>query len=499
MRGKSLFYFSTPKFLTIRNVKVGIFNRFIQVLIIGFILFDLLFNELYLKIEIPTGYTTFWAESGNLSKVQNSKNFSEIPYCNNPNYNYAYDYDKWFYRDIECINLPYAEMYQKGENEFFFLTHFTEYDINIKKCNSSTNSICQDRKKKDYFTVGSEGMKFAFDHFYTTTFEEGSNLFEESGNNIDTYIKDKEGNELWHFEKGQTISFNVSQWLQLAGVDLDTFNEGTPSSNPHEDVLNPEHAYKRLSGIEIIIKVNYFNYAGYDDSTCEINLIPNEGWSSKGSQIYYHKYPNISDIDDEYSYNDRYRYGIKFKFMTNGLMGEFNINSLISHLVSGIVLINLSTTIVTYFLIFFTGKYGKDFKHQKYSKSEIKEKCYSEKYCKRFCPCSSCAKENENENTNNQNENTNNQNENTNNENENTNNQNENTNNKKRKIEKLNSNEINNEINNENDNIVLPTKEELKMSIVNKSDINSIDSSLNDKIEEIFNTEKNDKMHVTMI
>ena len=197
--------------------------------------------------------------------------------------------------------------------------------------------------------------------------------------------------------------------------------------------------------------------------------------------MYYHKYPNITDIDDEYSYNDRYRYGIKFKFMTNGLMGEFNINSLISHLVSGIVLINLSTTIVTYFLIFFTGKYGKDFKHQKYSKSEIREKCYSEKYCKRFCPCSSCAKANENENNQN-NENENNQN-------------NEKENNKKRKIEKLNSNEINDESN----SIVLPTKEELEMNIVNKSDNDSIDSSINEKIEEIFNIEKNDKMHVTMI
>ena len=398
MCGKSLFYFSTPKFLTIRNVKVGIFNRFVQVLILGFILFDLLFNELYLKIEVPTGYTAFWAESGNLSHVQNSKNFSEITYCNNPNYNYAYDYDEWFYKDIKCINLPYAEMYQKGENEFFFLTHFTEYDINVKKCNSSTNSICINREKQDYFTVGAEVMKFDFDHFYTTTFEEGSNLYEEGNSNIDTFIKDKNGKELWHFKKGETISFNVSQWLKLAGVDLDTFNIGTPPSHPHPLVLNPEHAYKRVSGIEIIIKVNYYNYAGYDDSTCEINLIPNDGWSSKGSQIYYHQYPNITDMNDEYSYNDRYRYGIKFKFITNGLMGEFNINSLISHLVSGIVLINLSTAIVTYFLILFTGKYGKDFKEQKYSKSEIREKCYSEKYCKKSCICADSNINEDNEN-----------------------------------------------------------------------------------------------------
>ena len=40
-------------------------------------------------------------------------------------------------------------------------------------------------------------------------------------------------------------------------------------------------------------------------------------------------------------------------------MGIFNINALITHLVSGIVLINMSTVIVSMFLTYLSGEYGK--------------------------------------------------------------------------------------------------------------------------------------------
>ena len=55
----SLFYFSTPKFVTLQNVQIGSLNKFFQTCIFAFILYDLCFNELYLKTEIPSGYTTF--------------------------------------------------------------------------------------------------------------------------------------------------------------------------------------------------------------------------------------------------------------------------------------------------------------------------------------------------------------------------------------------------------------------------------------------------------
>ena len=54
-------YFTTNKLLTVKDHKIGLINKGIQTIILSWVIFDLSFNELYLKTEIPSGYTTFWA------------------------------------------------------------------------------------------------------------------------------------------------------------------------------------------------------------------------------------------------------------------------------------------------------------------------------------------------------------------------------------------------------------------------------------------------------
>lgn len=378
MLGESLLYFTTPKLITIKNKRVGLLNTFIQMCILGYITWDLVYHELYKQIEIPSGYTAFWTENGNLTNIQQATDINNNLFCSNDTYNYAYDETEWIYTNISCAKLPYAEMYEKGENEFFFLTHFTEYDIKLKNCPNSTNK-CSRKTNNEFFTIGSEGMILAFDHFYTTTFEQGSNLGDAGLKLVETYIKDVNDDTRYSFKKGETIKLNVSQWLDLAHVNLDSINYGTPTSKNHPYIENPGLAYNRLSGVEILIKVDYHNikyFSGYDSPTCEINIQPNSGWSSKGSLLNYIDYPNVSDINDEYNYIDRYRYGIKFKFIVSGLMGEFNMNSLITHLVSGIVLVNLSTVIVSVIITYLTGEYGKNYSKIIYTKKSIDVPCF---------------------------------------------------------------------------------------------------------------------------
>lgn len=370
MNLKSIFYFTTPKLVTFNDVRIGSLNKILQSCILGIIIYDLCFNELYLKTEIPSGYTTFWTENGNLTNIQNS-NESNHSYCNNKDYDYAYDADTWVYREIDCIKLPYSEMYIKGENEFFFLTHFTEYNTKVTTCENEMK--CIERDNKDYFTIGSEGMILAFDHFYATSFEEGSNLITEN-KKIDTYIKNENGKTIKKFNQGETIKLNLSEWLELSNIDLDSYNEGTPVSYPHPLIENPSLPYNRLSGVEIIIKVNYYNMkslSGYETSTCELQLSPNSGWASKGSTVTYEDYPNVSDINDEYSYVDRYKYGVKFKFIVSGIMGKFNVNNLVNHLVSGLVLVNTSSAIVCLIALYLLGSYSNKFKKMKYSDINI--------------------------------------------------------------------------------------------------------------------------------
>uniref|UniRef100_A0A6C0J915 Uncharacterized protein n=1 Tax=viral metagenome TaxID=1070528 RepID=A0A6C0J915_9ZZZZ len=365
-------YFTTSKLLTIKDPKIGLINKVIQFIIFGWIVFDLTFNELYLKTEIPSGYTTFWAENGDLTNIQQQNQFQDFSFCDNSSYNYAYDTDYWLYSNISCINLPYSEMYQKGENEFFFISHFTENVINCSKT-INTNE-CKRINNEDYFTIGTEGMLLGFDHFYTTSFEDGGNLPTIVKSGIDTYIKDEKGNVLEFFPAGKTIMMNVSKWLELTNISLDEYNDGTKPSLEHPYVPHNNPALFRLSGLEVIIKVNFHNMksiGGYTTTTSEINLQANSGWSSKGSLVTYLNYPNISQVNNTYSYIDRYRYGIKFKFVISGIMGNFNINNLITHLTSGIVLIGLSSSILATIIVFSQSRYGKYFKKLKYTQKSI--------------------------------------------------------------------------------------------------------------------------------
>tara|TARA_B100000767_G_scaffold57479_1_gene53192 strand:+ start:193 stop:1515 length:1323 start_codon:yes stop_codon:yes gene_type:complete len=368
---KPFTYFTTTKLLTLKEPRIGIINKLIQLSVFGWVMFDLAMNELYMKTEIPSGYTTFWAENGNLTNIQNKNKFQDLNYCNNETYNYAYDRDYWLYTNISCVNLPYSEMYSKGENEFFFITHFTENEIICNK--TLENNNCLRDFHKDYFTVGSEGMLLGFDHFYITSFEEGSNLPTILKKGIDTNIKDKNGDNIAYFPAGKTIMMNVSNWLNLSNVSLDEYNRGTNPSLSHKYVPLENKALFRLSGLEIIIKINFYNMkslSGYTTTTSDITLQANTGWSSKGSDVTYLEYPKLY-TNNSYKYIDRYKYGIKFKFVISGVMGKFNMNNLITHITSGIVLIGLSTGILSTIILLSKTKYGFFFKELRYSEKSI--------------------------------------------------------------------------------------------------------------------------------
>ena len=64
-------YFFIPKLLIIKDVRLGLANRFLQVGIITFMIFSLIYFQQYYKLETPDGYlTSFWAESNNMYEAQ---------------------------------------------------------------------------------------------------------------------------------------------------------------------------------------------------------------------------------------------------------------------------------------------------------------------------------------------------------------------------------------------------------------------------------------------
>ena len=393
---KDFFYstvcdFTVGKSVIIKDKKIGITHTLIKVFILGFILYDLFYKELYFKTEIPAGYTTMWAETHKLYEFQSNATKKTPHYCNNINYNYIYTLPYWDYRDIDCINLHYSEMYEKGESEIFFMTFFTENHIKTKKCedisvfnNTKCNIVdkldgnCFCQNYKNFFTNGVEYMKLSFNHIYSTTFETGGNIADASVTPIRTIIRNSKDEDVKVFNKNENILLTIKEWLEFANVDLEGYNMNTKQTELGEKIVDINSIKNRASGLEIILKVNYFNIKHLterDETVCIITVKPNYGWASKGSKNNYIKYPDLINnaLNSTSVYVDRYRYGIKFKFIVSGLMGTFDFFMLINYLVSIIVLINFSHMLITYIIMYMLGD-----KSKYYDKNTCESINYSE-------------------------------------------------------------------------------------------------------------------------
>ena len=404
----SFFYFVLPKLLVVKDIRLGILNRLLQLAVIIYTIYNLFYYEIYYKSETPNGYlTSFWAETGDLYEYQRnyssylnnsltntlSNNYSntnqeddEFYYCNNPDVNYIYALPYWDYSNASCINLPYSEMYAKGENQIFYMTMFTENDIKLYNCKNDSyinsylarmnqtmkcqisdkldgNCLCQNYK--NYFTIGAEKMKFVFDYKYSTTFEKGGNYEDESSISVESHIYNSDGELYKIIGKNQNIKFTLDELLKIANIDLNTPNTAVDRSLLSNYVTGPIHPLKRITGIDIIMNIDCYNYKlfteeDYGTTICKIKPSLNEGWSSKGSHINYLLYPDVSDENSYSIYYDRYKYGVKIKFMFSGQIGQFNIYNLINALISSIVLTGTVTTIIiiiiTNFLCNYTNK-----------------------------------------------------------------------------------------------------------------------------------------------
>ena len=360
-----------PKLLIIRDVRLGMVNRIFQMGVLFYLVYNIAYNEAYYELETPNGYvTSMWSETGDLYKTQrefkNNASLEKFSYCGNTDHNYIFDMPYWDYRNASCVNLPYSSLYEKGENEFFFMTMFTENNISLTGCDHNNESIthtnqsclitdrldgnCICQNYKNYYTVGEEDMNFVFDYKYLTTFQSGSNFQDKNSRAVYTRIFSVNGTLIKVFEKNTNIKFSVGKWLNILNVDLDGFNEATKISEPANDTSMNQPRY-RITGLQIIINIECTNLVktskiGYGDTVCEIRPYINDGWASKGSHITYEQYPNLNDNIITSKYYDRYRYGLKFKFHITGKLGIFHTDKLISAIINAIVMMGTCATLI---------------------------------------------------------------------------------------------------------------------------------------------------------
>ena len=383
--------YRTEKVTVLRDWKLALLNYALQLLVVIWVIYSLFNEKTYIEREVPTGVVSSWGLGG---KEYNDKQLTI--YNNNPSFcdnlvNYAFNYSAdWYYKVPICAYYTGAELISKlpTGNVMFFTTHIAEtlrqrYTKPDTGCLMEPNGIkecklvmdqCIHTMEANFLAVGIEESIFAFNHYFDSSIDSGPKPI--------TYIR-KEGSEenLYTFEEGESVRLKISEWLDIAGVELDKrldeqspefANDITGFNGAGDDI--DKYPYLRTSGVRLNIKVKYHNYnlhkdnikIGSKDTYAIINVEPKIGWFSKGDEIYYKQLPNVTmfDINNPVNlttgqpngiYVDFYRYGILIDIQQSGIVGEVNYVFVLLQLTSGLVLLGVASSIVGFVAKFLMG------------------------------------------------------------------------------------------------------------------------------------------------
>jgi len=383
--------YRTEKLTVLRDWKLALLNYALQILVVIWVIYSLFNEKTYIEREVPTGVVSSWGLGGS---EYNDKQLAI--YNNNPSFcdnlvNYAFNYSAdWYYKIPICAYYTGAELISKlpTGNVMFFTTHITEtlrqrYTKPETGCLMEPNGIkecklimdqCIHTMEANFLAVGIEDSIFAFNHYFDSSIDSGPKPI--------TYIR-KEGSDenLYTFDQGESVRLKISEWLDIAGVELDKrLDEQSPEfandiagfNGAGDDI--DKYPYLRTSGVRLNIKVKYHNYnlhkdnikIGNQDTYAIINVEPKIGWFSKGDEIYYKQLPNTTmfDINNPVNlttgqpngiYVDFYRYGILIDIQQSGIVGEVNYVFVLLQLTSGLVLLGVASSVVGFVAKFLMG------------------------------------------------------------------------------------------------------------------------------------------------
>jgi hypothetical protein len=401
----------TEKRTLIRDWRLALLYYGLLATVLAYVCVSLFSGKSYIMTEIPTGASSAWGSGGNAyarlqEQTRNSTAANNI--CTNLTgqasdesiYKFYYD-DEYVYDKLKCGYFEAGELISKlpSGNVMFFATHVHEtlsyrYTDDTGACNDSTakakfngtnattisGTVCKHFKEVNYLVPGMENSRMSFDHSYSTV----SNKYE--GTKPKTYIrkKDSDVNE-YEFAEGSTVTLTMKEWLDLAGVDLDKPFDEQPGSFGADSLAGltgvqwsaNKYPTPRLTGVRLNILVRYFNYeldktkheeVGTDEVYAVVTVSPRIGWFSKGNEIQYR--PDRDDLNEPMNangnpvgyYQDMYKYGILFDIQQTGLIGALDPIFVILTLTSGLVLLNVASSIVNLVAKFLLGDLSKQYK-----------------------------------------------------------------------------------------------------------------------------------------
>ena len=310
----------------------------------------------------------------------------EDPTCETDNW--------WDDTNIDCRAFPYGEVGQKFNDQGFVQTFnkITSYkealcaDANFttlcpavtagqrqwtQRTMTEFGELCTCKTTQDYFVIGAEELALSFEHGFTTSSIldhdglswKGRSSYPKSDMNAGTkaiettLYKNCEPGAMWHehdtedawfgpcdkvekFKPGEEVYASVRKWLEMADVDLD---ESVPSGSVTGDARGSAAGMPRRRSVGVNLAI-ILEYTGFTDNSenfkCAVRVEAlSDSWASQSSKLMYDVQRSVvPGTSSRAEYIDTYSRGIKFTFVTRGLIYKFDFQTALDGFIQALLL-----------------------------------------------------------------------------------------------------------------------------------------------------------------
>eukprot|EP00163_Fabomonas_tropica_P021987 TRINITY_DN3832_c0_g1_i1.p1 TRINITY_DN3832_c0_g1~~TRINITY_DN3832_c0_g1_i1.p1 ORF type:complete len:445 (-),score=127.98 TRINITY_DN3832_c0_g1_i1:42-1376(-) len=309
-------YYSTPSKVTIASKSLFFVAVLVYIAAVGVPLYTGIQNEAYLEAEKPQARMNTYPS---LTQYNNyNPTISGLSYCDPTRTAYEEAGWKFSYRVNGCKKFNAGELHSKTSDEIFVRTYRQVNEVNE---NTGTNTLT------NYFAVGVENIAIPFNlHYFTSKDKESGPA---------TTVVDSTGAIRHTFGPKQTVSLTVQEWLDVAGVSLDSYNQRITQTVFTNDIV--PFPLRRMTGLKIYLKVDFGmkGGAGHAVITTEVG----DEWTTLGDDI---------DFYAPGHYVNYYDSAVMFKFQYGGEIRYLNWNYVFIWLAIISVLASRANAVINY-------------------------------------------------------------------------------------------------------------------------------------------------------
>jgi hypothetical protein len=375
----------------IENNKLAACQIVLQLLVVGFVGYNVFQSSMWNVRYDPVGSVSFWVTSGDTYALQVEEDKKSAICTDNAQFNYDDGYG-YIYDNYECVELDSMERYKKMPEDLFIRTLIEEDFRGVfsatheegKDCalsceakyaegdckqlhpafedtarpsgesgkkNMFGDCLCECHAQTDFWPLGVEGLGVAFMHSATANIapgesEEAHSTAEEGG--IYTIVYDSAGNEVLEFAPGESVSIPVKKFLEIIDLKLDDteLEAAVPNLLAAPARKKP---IARITGVEINVDISYHNPTDNGNKHKDkgyVAYITCKGrakWNSQQEVSYGATPPGP---DQTGLTRSRYMYNLSMKFRTQGKFSRYAPEALMGVVAILVIYIKIPKMIV---------------------------------------------------------------------------------------------------------------------------------------------------------